>query len=255
MTKLCECGCGSLAPIATRNDRSFGWIKGEPMRFVRGHAMKGRRHTRINLAGQRFGRWLVIADAGAEPSKPHYWLCRCDCGTERAVQERHLKNGKTQSCGCLARELAADKKRTHGLSYHPMKPTYYAMIARCHNANSAEYSNYGGRGIVVCDRWRDGFVNFLADMGERPDSMTIDRIDNDGPYSPENCRWATTSEQCNNTRANRFLELNGKRQAVAQWAREIGLHPNTIRSRLRYGWPVERVLDPHVDVRCRHNSK
>lgn len=256
MTKLCECGCGQPAPVSTVNNASLGWVKGQPKRFVRGHARTGKRvvdRSPADFVGRRFGRWVILRDAGAT-NRVHYWTCQCDCGMVRNVQERHLLASKTQSCGCLARELAADKKRTHGLSYHHMKPMYYAMIARCHNPNSAEYSNYGERGIAVCDRWRDGFVNFLADMGERPDGMTLDRIDNDGPYSPENCRWATVSEQCNNTRANHLLTLGDKTQTITQWARDLDLHPNTIRSRLRYGWPVERVLDPHVDTRCRHKS-
>lgn len=246
----CHCGCGLQTHISKYTDVSLGWVKGQPRKFLVGH--EARLRGREDLTGMKFGRWTAIRFSHVSEHRGYYWLCRCDCGTERPVRSNQLKNGTNRSCGCLQRELAAAKSRVHGLSNHPLKPMYSAMVARCHNPNSSEYANYGARGIVVCERWRDSIANFIADMGERPQGMSIDRIDNDGPYSPENCRWATSSQQHNNTRFNRIIELNGRRQTVVQWAAELGLSPNTIRSRLRKGWSVERALDPHVDTNCRH---
>jgi hypothetical protein len=115
------------------------------------------------------------------------------------------------------------------------------MIKRCTNPNFKRYQDYGGRGIKVCDRWMD-FANFYADMGDAPPGMSIDRIDNDGDYTPENCRWATTKQQCNNKRNNRILTLNGVSLTATQWCERIGLSQQTLASRLRAGWPVERAL-------------
>lgn len=118
------------------------------------------------------------------------------------------------------------------------------MIARCYNPNVEKYPDYGGRGIVVCDRWRGegGFELFLEDMGGRPVGASIERIDNDGPYSPENCRWATQMEQCNNRRSNRTLTFRGRSQTVSQWAREVGLNRGTLNERLELGWSVSDAL-------------
>lgn len=249
----CQCGCGQRTNVSRYNDPKNGWVKGQPRRFLVGH--EARLRGRADYTGQKFGRWTVVSFSHFTKRRAAYWLCRCECGSERAVNVAQLKNGTNRSCGCLQRELASAKSFKHGLSRHPLRPAYQQMKARCYNPNSPEYPNYGGRGIVVCERWRESFANFLADVGERPEGCTLDRIDNNGSYSPENCRWATVSEQCNNTRVNHVLEYNGQRKTVVEWAREIGVHPNTLRSRLRYGWSTERILSSAVDTRCHHKSQ
>lgn len=142
-------------------------------------------------------------------------------------------------------------KKTHGLSDHPLRMTWNQMRARCHATTNRAYPKYGGRGIYVCDRWREpegrGFLNFLVDMGPRSDGMTLERVNNDGPYSPDNCRWATRREQANNTRQVRFLEFRGERKTMPDWARSIGIKPSTLKARLNdHGWSVERALTEEV---------
>lgn len=116
------------------------------------------------------------------------------------------------------------------------------MLTRCLNPRSEKWPQYGGRGIAVCQRWQESFEAFLADMGEPPPDHSLDRIDNDGPYSPENCRWATNNQQARNKSTNRVLTYQGKSQTLAEWAEELGLPRNTIQTRLRLGWSVERAL-------------
>lgn len=169
-----------------------------------------------DLVGQRFGRLVVVSiAAGSLKSKYRLrWLTHCDCGGTRIARPDALKSGLTRSCGCLQREVAAATLRRyyadggqhalkHGHAKGKPSPTYSSWVAmrqRCHNPKSAKYPRYGGRGIQVCQRWRDSFEVFLADMGERPDGKTLDRIDPAGHYEPGNCRWATPYEQWLNRR-------------------------------------------------------
>jgi hypothetical protein len=159
----------------------------------------------------------------------------------------HLLKERTKSCGCLSREAAAAKRVTHGDTIgHRNAPEYDCyknMIGRCYRPTLPTYKRYGARGIRVCERWRDSYENFIADMGRRPSpDHSIDRIDNDGHYEPGNCRWATREQQGTNTRRTRHLTLNGKTPSLSQWARRLGVCDETIRGRLARGWPVEAAL-------------
>lgn len=192
----------------------------------------------IDRTGKRFGR-LTVVGVVQPYCKTNKWQCICDCGK---VKEIHVSNFcNTKSCGCLCAENLSKMRKTHGMAKTRIYHIWCNMRRRCNDVKNQAYDRYGGRGITVCERWMK-FENFLKDMGERPEGMSLDRIDNNSGYSPDNCRWATTVEQNNNQRKNVFITLEGKTQTLAQWCREKGMLYRLVRKRLHLGWSPERAF-------------
>ncbi len=200
------------------------------------------------MTGKKFDRLTVISYAGLSGKYlKAYWNCKCDCGNEVVKCGKDIRRGSTRSCGCLIGDTTALRNVTHGLSKTPEYGVYYGMRNRCLNPKEPSYSAYGGRGISICDRWLNSFEDFLADMGKRPSQEhSLERKNVDGNYCLENCKWATEMEQANNKRSNVFLTWNGETLTIGQWTRRLGLSHNTIQDRLKYGWPIERVLGQKV---------
>lgn len=203
--------------------------------------------ARINMTGERFGTQVVLAAAGVDLHRQALWLVRCDCGTERKVQGGKLRRGESTSCGCGKPAKCAAANIKHGAASRgrltPEYRTWSNMIFRCENPAGKSYRDYGGRGIRVCERWRNDFAVFLADMGLKPSAKhEVDRINNDGDYEPNNCRWATRRQNARNKRSNVLLEAQGRRMLLVDWARELGVCESTISQRLLHGWSVERAV-------------
>ena len=199
-------------------------------------------HLFKDLTGQRFGRLAVIAFAGRRGGRNRVaWTCHCDCGNSAVVLGEQLRAGKTTSCGCF-KNSPESKHRTHGKSKTPEFRIWAGMIQRCTNPNVEAYPDYGGRGIVVSERWQS-FENFLADMGQRPSRQhSIERKDVNGNYCPENCVWATQSMQSKNQRCRAKYTFNGKTMVLSDWAKELGVTLGMLSSRIYRGWPIEQVI-------------
>ena len=192
----------------------------------------------IDLTGKRFG-YLTVLQKDNTKNGVAYWLCKCDCGNKKAIKGQHLKSGNTLSCGCMHR------KYSHGQSNTRLYHIWRTMKARCFDSNSLKYSRYGGRGITMCEDWKNSFVPFYNWAMENgyDESLSIDRIDNNGGYFPQNCRWATPKEQANNTSKNVVLEYNGESGTLSQMANKYGLKPTIVSKRLKRGWTIEKALN------------
>lgn len=214
----------------------------------------------------RFGRWLVVAAANKDKSGKSRWLCRCECDTTRPVLECSLISGKSVSCGCYSREQTrrnglGNKRHGHSKRQRDGKakrsPTYIvwmSVMARCYNPRGRSFKRYGAVGIKSCEGMKS-FDHFLACMGERPSwEHSIDRIENSRGYDcgrcqdcisrgvPCNCRWATDVQQARNRTNNHVVEFRGQSKTLVEWAHEFGIKPVTLRTRVSYGWPIEKCL-------------
>ena len=202
-----------------------------------------------DLSGATFGYWTVINEASPRyccGKRIRYWQCICVCGTERAVKEQSLKSGKSKSCGCFHSQIMHESSKwntTHGLSDSRLYRIYRHMLGRCYNPHDLRYKHYGAKGITVCNEWKS-FEPFAewAKMSGYSDNLSIDRIDVNKGYSPENCRWATLVEQANNKTNTKYLTYNGETKSIAEWAKELGMTYKKLYKRIYVGWDVERAL-------------
>lgn len=205
--------------------------------------------TEIKI-GDTFGRWTVIGDSIIEKHARKY-LCKCGCEkqTVRYVLANGLKSGRSKSCGCYRSDLTHERCFIHGEIRTRLYNTWIRMRDRCNNPNNKEYKNYGGRGIKVCDEWEHSYESFKKwayengyDEKLKGIQSSIDRIDNNSGYSPDNCRWADMYTQCNNRSSNKYITYNGKTQTFSQWGREFGIKPHTIRYRYVLGYDLDDVF-------------
>lgn len=202
----------------------------------------------IEMIGRKFSRLLVLNYSGTS-KKGHRWGCLCDCGSKIVANGCSLRAGQIRSCGCINREAVTK----HGRSFKPEYISWRNMLIRCTKPNSNSYKNYGGRGIKVCDAWRD-FRNFFSCMGMKPTpAHSLDRIDGNGHYEPGNVRWATKQEQANNTRSNALVTIEGRTDTLSNWVGLLNIHPyKIVHSRIRRdGMTVRHALQ----VKSRHNAR
>lgn len=206
-----------------------------------------------DMTGQVFGRWTVVGFSHMNDSGAAMWLCECECGIKRAVVGHSLRKGSSKSCGCLAAELSVQATRGHGKHNGRNDRLYgvwHNIKDRCYNPQSEYFYRYGGRGIKVCDEWRSDYAAFREwafangyDPTVPKGTKTLDRIDNNGDYSPENCAWHDMKQQSNNRSSNRLIEYNGVVHTATQWAEMIGVERHTILRRIdKLGWDIGRAV-------------
>ena len=203
-----------------------------------------------DLTGMRYGR-LTVIERAENQGRRVMWRCLCECGEEIITRGEHLTSGRTQSCGCYNKERSSQYHTKHGESQTRLHVEWRKIKYRCSNPNNDRWDDYGGRGIEVCQKWRDSFEAFrdwaLAN-GYR-DDLTIDRKDVNGNYCPENCRWITNQEQQHNRRNNHYITFNGETHTITEWARIYGLSENGLVHRIRRGWEIERALTTPMQKR------
>lgn len=196
--------------------------------------------------GEKIGKLTILSYANFTKNgrnKLHFWNTKCECGTVKKIAHKRLINKNSDwSCGCELRKKVGDRFRTHGLKQHPSYESWKGMLSRCTDSKNKEFHNYGARGIKIEDtRWYD-VRNFIADMGERPNGLTLERINVNQGYQKSNCRWATWKEQARNRRNNHLITFNGETHHLIDWAEKMECDASKILHRLKYGWDIERVL-------------
>lgn len=199
---------------------------------------------KLDLSGQIFGRLTVITEGGRSSNGRVKWLCVCECGNEKEIDNGSLKKGVSTSCGCYNKELLSLRK-VHGAGQTVEYKAWSEIKRRCFNQKRNGYESYGGRGITVCERWLNSFEKFLEDMGLRPSKLhSVDRIDNNLNYEPTNCKWSTRAEQNRNTRRNINVTINGETKVLKDWADAFGLEYDKVKNRVRrLNWSIEEALE------------
>lgn len=197
--------------------------------------------------GKTYNHLKAIAFSHMDENQNQIWLCECDCGNKYYVKASSLVSGHTKSCGCRQHYHTNYK---HGLSDSRLFNIYYKMIERCYKPSVSTYKNYGAKEIMVCDEWRNDFIAFAVWSLQNgySDDLSIDRIDNNKGYSPDNCRWVSMKEQQNNRTNNRWLSYNGETHTMSQWADITGISEATIYARLKLGWNIEKTLTQKVQI-------
>jgi len=201
----------------------------------------------IDLTGQKFGMLSVIEKDESYKNET-YWKCICDCGNIVNVRSTRLRNGRSKSCGCSKGKMISEAVTKHGMSRTKLYNVWNTMRMRCYNPKSISYKNYGGRGITVCDEWKNSskaFCDWAIKNGYK-EGLSIDRINVNGNYEPDNCQWITHKEQANNTRNNHFIEYNGECHTRSEWAAITGISAETLKMREARGWSTERLLTEPV---------
>lgn len=201
----------------------------------------------VNIGG-KYGRLTILSE-----ESPHKYpsgkiqrivKCKCDCGNIIEITLLRILSGNTKSCGCFRREYSKEKNKTHGKTHTRLYNIWCTMRARCNNPNRQKYQYYGGRGIQVCQEWNvsfEAFYQWSIKNGYR-DNLTIDRIDSNGNYTPENCRWVTWKEQQNNRRSNKIVTINGVSKTLSEWSDYSGVKSGTILNRIELGWSGLKLI-------------
>jgi|ERR1700722_2476405 len=203
--------------------------------------------NKINLIGQKFNKLMVIELTDKKTFRQRVWKCVCDCGSFAYITSHQLNKSIKTDCGCGNSERISAAHVRHGHCKNKSSTTTYVswqnMRARCLDSTNEHFNDYGGRGISICERWVCSFDNFLADMGERPKGMTLDRVITEGDYTPTNCRWATAKQQARNRRNNILIEIRGETKCLAEWCEIYGLNPDAILNRInQLGWALDEDL-------------
>lgn len=233
---LCRCECGKEKYIRgdilrCGNTKSCGCLSSET--------------AKSHLLNQRFGSLTVIKEIGRSKHGDVMWLCLCDCGNTTEVKSVNLIHGATKSCGCKTNEMISDKNKKHGLVNDKLYSVWSGMKSRCYNPNNREYNNYGGRGITICDEWKNDFTKFYnwAINNGFDKNLTIDRININQNYCPDNCRWITNKEQQRNKRNTIYLTYKNETKPLMEWSEIVGINSETIKNRLKRNWSVEDALE------------
>lgn len=202
----------------------------------------------INILNKKFNKLTVLSFAHYDKYKQACWVCKCECGNIKIIIGKQLRTGRTKSCGCLRREKFIAMVKTHGMSKHPLYQVWNNMMGRCYRKKHPLFKYYGGRGIIVCDRWLN-FLNFLNDLKESYiNGLEIDRINNNGNYCLENIRFTDECTQANNRRNNVYIEYNGYKLTLKQWAIKLNIPYDSLRYRIQRSkkWSIEQALTiPH----------